>query len=84
MGNEKTKDSGFWVFVKWKPGAPRDAWKAWNREGWKWAWSCTGNWDCLMWISNADPNFAEKTVWDTVRSNEWVADTQTCWAWQWA
>lgn len=81
----KWKTEGAWVQVKWKPGSPQNAWKAWEgNSSVKSGWTTSGDWDCKLWVSAKNPEEVEKFVWDHVRKNEWVKDTQTTWAWQWA
>ncbi len=70
-----------WVQIKWKPGAPADAWKGWEESSWvKGVWSTQGNWDCSVWLDVASPSELEKFVWQDVRKNKWVEDTETSWA----
>jgi len=73
-----------WVWVKWKPGAPAEVWKQWKSNT-KIAngWSTLGDWDCVFSLKSDDPNEVEKFVWNELKSNEWVEDTQTTFAKQW-
>lgn len=71
---------GVWIWIKWKPGAPKDAWKPWKDiEQIEEAWSMTGEWDCALWISSHDPEEIERLVWKEIRGNKWVEDTDTHW-----
>jgi len=73
-----------WVSIKWKPNTPVDAWKKWeNHPKIKGAWSTQGEWDCTFWVDTNSPDEIEKFVWDEVRTNEWVSDTETRWAKKW-
>jgi hypothetical protein len=48
---ELTPHWGALVWVKWKPGAPDNAWEKWPREEEiKEAWSMSGDWDCSLWL----------------------------------
>lgn len=82
MKNQEHKQGGFWVWVKWKAGAPQNAWKHWPEKGWKWGWDCTGQWDCLLWVPADTPEAADSFVWSVIRKNEWVEATETAWAWE--
>jgi hypothetical protein len=73
-----------WVNVKWKAGAPDGAWQKWTRNKWvRGIWSTPGNWDCMIWLDVANPDELEKFVWNEVRHNKWVENTETHWAKQW-
>lgn len=73
-----------WVSVKWKPGAPKDAWKKWKSDNkMRAAWSTTGDWDCAIWVDAKSPDDVEKLVWDKIRKNSWVENTETHWIKQW-
>lgn len=73
-----------WVWIKWKPGTSATAWEGWkNNPKIKGAWSTLGQWDCALWLNVTSPDELETFVWKTLRSNEWVQDTQTSWAKQW-
>lgn len=72
---------GAWVWIKWKQGAPHDAWKAWDTvPGIKEAWSTTGKWDFAVWVDAANPKDIEQIVWKDIRGNKWVEHTDTHWA----
>jgi len=72
---------GAWVWVKWKAGAPEDAWSAWkNVKEIKEAWSTTGEWDCALWVGLDNPEAVERLVWKEIRSSKWVEKTGTYWA----
>ena len=73
-----------WVWVKWKPGAPANAWKQWNMGNVKGCWSITGHWDCQLWIAVENMSELEDFVWNNLRTNEWVEDTETQWVKEWA
>lgn len=73
-----------WVWVKWKPGTPTNAWESWKgNQQIKSAWSTLGDWDSVLWVDASTPDQLEEFVWKTIRKNEWVADTMTSWAKQW-
>ncbi|MCB1110555.1 MAG: Lrp/AsnC ligand binding domain-containing protein [Chlamydiia bacterium] len=75
---------GAWVWVKWKAGAPEDAWNEWrDHSEIKQAWSTPGNWDCSLWINLDNPDDIEKFVWREIRKNKWVEKTDTHWAKRW-
>lgn len=75
------KKEGAIVCIKWKEGAPRDAWKEWaNESHMKWGWSTTGEWDCQVWVDAKNPAEVEEIVWNKLRKNQWVRDTKTWWA----
>ena len=74
MAVEARKQSGHhwgaWVWIKWKAGAPEDAWNQWkNVKEIKEAWSTTGAWDCALWIGVDNPEEVEKLVWKEIRGN---------------
>ena len=72
---------GSWVWIKWKAGAPENAWSRWKEiDKIKEAWSTTGEWDCVLWINLDRPEDVEKLVWKEVRNNQWVEKTDTHWA----
>ena len=78
---QDSKHWGAWVWVKWKHGAPEDAWASWkNVKEIKQAWSTTGAWDCALWIDVADPDSIERIVWKDIRGNKWVENTETHWS----
>lgn len=78
---EKGQAWGTWVWIKWKQGAPSDAWKPWKEnKSIKSFWSTAGNWDGVLWIDLSDPNQVETFVWDVIRSNKWVDRTETTWS----
>lgn len=73
-----------WVWIKWTQNAPSNAWETWkDNEQIKGAWSTMGEWDSVFWIDAEGPAELEQFVWKNVRSNEWVAQTNTTWAKQW-
>ena len=73
-----------WIHVKWKAGAPADAWQKWKgNKAIRGVWSTTGNWDCSIWLDAKGPDELEKFVWKEVRANKWVEQTETSWAKQW-
>ncbi len=75
---------GVWVWVKWKPGAPENAWDQWKgADGVEAAWSTTGEWDCALWLDLQSPDAVENFVWKEIRSNQWVEKTDTSWAKKW-
>jgi DNA-binding Lrp family transcriptional regulator len=75
---------GVWVWVKWKPGTPSDAWKQWSHtKEIKEAWSTTGDWDCSLWVDVDNPAKVEKIVWEKIRANKWVDKTETHWSKKW-
>ncbi len=79
-----TKDWQPWVRLKWKAGAPADAWHAWKgNPAVKGAWSTQGDWDCTLWLNVTTPEELEDFVWKKVRGNQWVDTTETHWAKQW-
>ena len=52
-------DAGWqaWVWVRWKPGTPSNAWEKWQKEPLvKGAWSTIGDWDCMLWLGTNDPD----------------------------
>ncbi len=72
---------GAWIWIKWKAGAPEDAWNVWkNVSEIKEAWSTTGKWDCALWVEEEAPEEIEKLVWKEIRTNKWVEKTDTHWA----
>jgi hypothetical protein len=72
---------GAWVWIKWKQGAPTDAWTAWDSVGGiKEGWSTTGKWDFGLWIDADNPKEVESIVWKEIRGNKWVEATDTHWA----
>ena len=75
------KKWGAWVRVKWKTGAPVDAWEKWKGlKKIKEAWSTSGEWDCALWVDEDNPDEIEKLVWREIRGNKWVEKTDTHWA----
>ena len=73
-----------WVWIKWKAQAPSNAWETWkDNEQIKGAWSTMGEWDSCFWIDAEGPAELEQFVWKNIRSNEWVAQTNTTWAKRW-
>jgi DNA-binding Lrp family transcriptional regulator len=79
-----TEHWGVWVWVKWKPGTPNNAWEPWhNIKEIKEAWSTTGDWDCSLWVDVKNPQEAENIVWNKIRSNKWVDKTETHWSKKW-
>ena len=81
----KWKSQGAWVLIKWKAGAPQNAWKAWEgNKSLKAGWTTSGEWDCSLLIPSKDPEAIEKFVWNHIRKNKWVEDTKTIWGWQWS
>ncbi|NGX45754.1 MAG: hypothetical protein K940chlam2_00934 [Chlamydiae bacterium] len=75
---------GAWIWIKWKPGAPEDAWGEWKKHPEiKEAWSTSGSWDCCLWIDLDNPDDIEKFVWREIRKNKWVEKTETYWAKKW-
>lgn len=75
---------GVWVWVKWKPGTPSDAWKQWHQvKEIKEAWSTSGDWDCSLWVDVNNPSDVEKIVWNKIRNNQWVDKTETHWSKKW-
>jgi hypothetical protein len=84
---ESWKDKGAWVWVKWKSGSPKDAWKAWEKEDKNHqirVWSTTGDWDCQIWVKAETPEQAEKLINDVVWKNQWVKEAETTWSYQWS
>ena len=72
---------GAWVWIRWKSGAPEDAWMQWkNVKEIKEAWSTSGEWDCALWIGIENPDEVERIVWKEIRGNKWVEKTDTHWA----
>lgn len=79
-----SENQGAWVEIKWKPGAPQNAWKVWNgNPKIKSGWATAGEWNCKLLVNSKDPAEVEKFVWDNIRKNEWVETTRTTWGWQW-
>ena len=75
---------GAWVWIKWKAGAPEDAWSEWkDLPEITQAWSTPGEWDCALWIDISDLNEVEKLVWKEIRTNKWVEKTDTHWSKKW-
>jgi hypothetical protein len=73
-----------WVWIKWKPQTPSNAWEAWQQNpAIKGAWSTMGEWDSCLWVDAETPAALEEFVWKTIRKNEWVASTNTTWAKKW-
>ena len=73
-----------WVWVKWKPGAPLEAWEKWKGDSTvKSAWSTLGDWDCVLCLNLSDPDEVEKFVWKSLRTNQWVESTNTTFAKKW-
>lgn len=73
-----------WVHIKWKSGAPTNAWEAWKSNPTiKSAWSTLGEWDSMLWLDVKTPDELEEFVWKHVRTNSWVQDTKTTWSKQW-
>jgi DNA-binding Lrp family transcriptional regulator len=80
--SDKTWQS--WVWVKWRPGTPSDAWEKWKGDPLvKSAWSTLGHWDCVLCLNTQDPDEVEKFVWKHLRRNEWVESTSTTFAKKW-
>jgi hypothetical protein len=78
---ESTHHWGAWVWVKWKVGAPDDAWAQWKHsKAIKEAWSTPGEWDCALWVDLDTPDAIETFVWKEIRGNKWVEATDTQWA----
>ena len=72
---------GAWIWVRWKAGAPEDAWSQWKHvKEVKWAWSTSGEWDCALWVDLDHQDAVEKFVWKEIRGNKWVEKTDTHWA----
>jgi DNA-binding Lrp family transcriptional regulator len=72
---------GVWIWIKWKPGTPSDAWRQWHAlKEVKEAWSTSGDWDCSLWADIDSPEAVEKFVWNKIRSNQWVDKTETHWS----
>jgi hypothetical protein len=73
-----------WVWVKWKPGTPANAWESWKTNPViKGAWSTLGEWDCCLWVDATGPDALEEFVWKTIRKNEWVESTNTNFTKKW-
>ncbi len=73
-----------WVWIKWKPGTPSNAWESWKgNKTIQGAWSTMGEWDCAFWLDVQTPAELEEFVWKNIRKNEWVQATQTTWVKQW-
>ena len=73
-----------WVWVKWKPGTPTNAWEKWKSNPLvTTAWSTLGEWDCVLCLSVRDPDELEQFVWKNLRANEWVESTSTMFAKKW-
>ena len=73
-----------WVWIKWKPGTPSNAWEPWQKDARiKGAWSTMGEWDSCLWVDAQSPAELEDFVWKQIRKNEWVQHTNTTWAKQW-
>lgn len=78
------KNWSAWIWVKWKPGTPSDAWEKWKGDtNVTNAWSTLGDWDCVLMTSFANPDDLEKFVWKNLRSNQWVESTNTTFAKKW-
>jgi hypothetical protein len=79
-----SRDWQGWINVRWKPGAPKDAWKAWQKDTRvKGAWSTPGDWDATFWIDVKTPDEMEDWVWTKLRKNKWVEATESHWAKKW-
>ncbi len=73
-----------WVWIKWKPGTSSNAWEGWkSNPKIQAAWSTLGQWDCCLRLNVSTPEDLETFVWKEIRTNQWVADTQTTWSKQW-
>ena len=73
-----------WVWIRWKPGTPSNAWEKWQKEPLvKGAWSTIGQWDCVLWLNTHEPDAVEEFVWKHIRSNQWVESTSTTFAKKW-
>lgn len=73
-----------WVWVKWKPGTPSNAWEKWQSEKLvKSAWSTLGDWDCCLWLDTSDPDKVEEFVWKHIKTNQWVESTNTAFCKKW-
>lgn len=73
-----------WIWIKWKTGAPEDAWREWKKyPEIKEAWGTSGVWDCVLWVDLSNPDDIEKFVWREIRKNKWVENTETYWAKKW-
>ena len=82
MSNQSEWQS--WVWVKWKPGTPSNAWETWqSHPSIKSAWSTLGEWDCCLWVDASGPDALEEFVWKTIRKCEWVESTSTTFAKKW-
>lgn len=73
-----------WVWIKWRNGAPSNAWEMWKGNPTiRAAWSTQGEWDSCLWLTCETPAQVEEFVWRNIRNNEWVASTSTAWAKPW-
>jgi hypothetical protein len=73
-----------WVWVRWKPGTPGNAWEKWQENPLvKGAWSTLGDWDCVLWLGTNDPDKVEEFVWKNLRTNQWVDSTNTTFVKKW-
>jgi hypothetical protein len=73
-----------WVWIKWKPQTPSNAWESWQQnKSILGAFSTMGEWDSVLWVDASTPQELEDFVWKTIRKNEWVAATNTTWAKKW-
>lgn len=43
----------------------------------------SGEWDCMLWIDASNPEDVEQIVWQKIRKNKWVENTETHWAKKW-
>ncbi len=81
---ERGYNWGVWVWIKWKPGTPDDAWDQWKDiKEIQEAWTMSGEWDCMLWIDAHNPDDVERIVWKEIRKNKWVENTETHWAKKW-
>jgi len=73
-----------WIWIKWKAGAPTNAWESWKGNPTiANAWSTLGEWDCVLIANLGDPDKLEEFVWKHLRTNQWVEATSTTFAKKW-
>ncbi len=73
-----------WVWVKWKPNTPSNAWEKWQgNKSITGAWTTLGEWDCVLCLNIQTPDEVENFVWKNLRTNDWVQATHTTFAKQW-
>jgi len=73
-----------WVWIKWKPGTPSNAWETWRNDPQITnAWSTIGEWDCCLATKASSPDELEEFVWKKIRPNQWVESTHSSFVKKW-